>query len=124
LGRLRSLGLERYEAAFRDKEIDNTVLTKSATESALRTISTPVFWSSFCVRTFLSASLARRRATPPAGKDTLLDRSSGRVHGIVHMVLALLDLDLARTADPDHRDAARKLGKVDHLQMVRRVPIL
>src|SRR6202046_5266251 len=35
--------------------------------SALRTISTPVFWSSFAVRTFLSASVARSSATPPPG---------------------------------------------------------
>ena len=35
--------------------------------SALRTMSTPCFWSSFCVRTFLSASVARNSATPPPG---------------------------------------------------------
>src|ERR1700752_3629332 len=34
-------------------------------DSALRTISTPVFWSSFCVRIPLSVWLARSRATPP-----------------------------------------------------------
>ena len=33
------------------------------------------------------------------------------MHGIIHAVLALLDLDLGRTADADHRDAARKLGE-------------
>ncbi len=34
----------------------------------LRTISTPVFWSSFCVRNFLSTSVARSSATPPPGR--------------------------------------------------------
>ncbi len=34
-GRLRSLSLERYEAAFRDNEIDDTVLPSPTTEVAL-----------------------------------------------------------------------------------------
>src|SRR5437899_7184537 len=42
-------------------------------ESALRTISTPVFWSSVWVRTFLSVSLARSSATPPPGRTDLGD---------------------------------------------------
>ena len=41
---------------------------RAGQESALRTISTPVFWSSFCVRTFFSTSPARRSATPPPGR--------------------------------------------------------
>ena len=44
-------------------------------------------------------------------RDTLLDRRTGRVHGVVNPVLALLHLDLGGTADPDHRHAARELRK-------------
>jgi chaperonin GroEL len=46
-----------------------------------------------------------------AGENAFLDCRTGRVHGIIHAVLALLDLDLGRTADADHRNAARKLGE-------------
>src|SRR5262249_26024363 len=41
---------------------------RAGADSALRTMSTPCFWSSFCVRTRLSASVARRSATPPPGR--------------------------------------------------------
>ena len=34
-----------------------------------------------------------------------------RVHGVVDAVLAFLDLDLGRPADPDYRYAARQLGQ-------------
>src|SRR5689334_6726821 len=44
---------------------------------ALRTISTPVFWSSFWVRMRLSASEARSRATPPPG--TMPSSTAARV---------------------------------------------
>src|SRR5437764_8371229 len=43
------------------------------------------------------------------GDDTLFDRRTGRMHRIVDAVLALFDLDLGRTADPDHRNAAGEL---------------
>src|SRR5262252_3963441 len=33
------------------------------------------------------------------------------MHGVGHTVLALLDLDLGRAADADHRDPARELGE-------------
>src|SRR5215472_14783960 len=59
---------------------------RAGAESALRTISTPCFWSSFCVRT-------------------------RRMHRVVDAILALLHLDLGGAADADHRDAARELGK-------------
>src|SRR5262249_14068310 len=48
---------------------------------------------------------------PAARQDAFLDRGAGRVHGIIHAVLALLHLDLGRTADADHRDAAGALGQ-------------
>ena len=41
---------------------------RAGKDSALRTISTPVFWSSFCVLMRLSASVARNSATPPPGR--------------------------------------------------------
>src|ERR1700730_10563304 len=46
-----------------------------------------------------------------AGHDTFLDRSLGRVHGVVDAVFALLDLDLAAAADADYRNATRQLGQ-------------
>src|SRR5262249_43650914 len=51
----------------------------------------------------------QRNAT--ARKDAFLDRGAGRVHCIIDPVLALLHLDLGRTADADHRYAAGELGK-------------
>src|SRR4030088_2115294 len=73
-----------------------SAIWRAGQESALRTMSTPVFWSSFCVRTFFSTSLAP---------------GTGRMHRIVDAVLALLHLDLGRAADADHRDAAGELGE-------------
>ena len=80
-------------------------------ESALRTISTPVFWSSFCVRIFFERLAGAQQRDAAARQDAFLDRRAGRVHRIVDAVLALLHLDLGRAADADHRDAARELGE-------------
>src|SRR5262249_29577377 len=44
-----------------------------------------------------------------ARKNAFLNRRAGRVHGIIHAVLALLHLDLGGAADTDHRDAAGEL---------------
>src|SRR5205814_2963628 len=44
-----------------------------------------------------------------ARDDTFLDRGTGRVKRVVDAVLALLDLDLGRAADLDHRNAAGEL---------------
>src|SRR3954464_11980491 len=46
-----------------------------------------------------------------ARQNAFLDRGAGRMHRVVDAILALLDLDLGRAADADHRDAARELGK-------------
>src|SRR3954454_3675200 len=46
---------------------------------------------------------------PATGDDAFLDRGLGRVHRVVDAVLALLDLDLAAAANPDHRAAPRVL---------------
>jgi hypothetical protein len=51
----------------------------------------------------------QRNAAPR--KYAFLDRSASRVHGVVNTVLALLHLDLGRTADPNHRNAAGELGQ-------------
>jgi hypothetical protein len=45
------------------------------------------------------------------GKDAFLDSGTGRVHGVIHTVLAFLHLDLSRTADPDHRNTVGELGE-------------
>src|SRR5215475_8537787 len=42
---------------------------RAGADSALRTISTPVFWSSFLVRMPFRCSEARSRATPPPGSS-------------------------------------------------------
>jgi hypothetical protein len=44
-----------------------------------------------------------------ARQDPFLDRGPGCMHRVIDTILALLDLDLGRTADPDHRDAAGEL---------------
>src|SRR5262249_16322275 len=46
-----------------------------------------------------------------ARHDAFLDRGAGGVERVLDAVLLLLDLDLGRTADADHRDAARELGE-------------
>src|SRR5689334_11568833 len=45
------------------------------------------------------------------GNDAFLDRGTGRMKRVVDAVLALLDFDLGRTADLDHRNAAGELGQ-------------
>src|SRR5579863_7976241 len=52
-----------------------------------------------------------QQSNATAGKNAFLDCCTGRVHGIIHAVLALLDLDLGRAADADDRHAARELGE-------------
>ena len=44
-----------------------------------------------------------------ARQDAFLDRCTRRIQRVVDAVLLLLDLDLGRAADSDHRDAAREL---------------
>src|SRR6266702_6295539 len=46
-----------------------------------------------------------------AWQDTFFNRRAGRMHRIVHAILALRHLDLGRAADADHRDAACELGE-------------
>ena len=71
----------------------------------------PVLWSSLWTLIFSIALIARNKRDAAAGQDAFLDRGAGRVHGVVDAVLALLDLDLGRAADTDHRDAAGELGQ-------------
>ena len=55
---------------------------RAGQDSALRTISTPVFWSSFLVRSPLRCSEARSRATPPMfGRDGTRKMGAGRISG-------------------------------------------
>src|SRR5262249_53589100 len=46
-----------------------------------------------------------------ARQDAFLARGAGRVHGVIHAVLALLPPAPGRPADTDHRDAAGELGQ-------------
>src|SRR6478672_8177622 len=46
-----------------------------------------------------------------ARHDAFLDSRAGRMHRVINAILALLDLDLGRAADADHRDAAGELGQ-------------
>src|SRR6185437_10812604 len=60
---------------------------------------------------FLERLAGAQECNAAARKNAFLDRRPGRVHGVIHAVLALLDLDLGRAADSDHRDAAGELGE-------------
>src|SRR5207245_10897438 len=44
-----------------------------------------------------------------AGDDAFLERRAGRLDGVLDAVLLLFHLGLSRSADLDHRDAARQL---------------
>src|SRR5579863_4475125 len=46
-----------------------------------------------------------------ARQDTFFHSRAGRMHRVIHAILALLHLDLGRAADADHRDAAGELGQ-------------
>src|SRR5882724_3939846 len=46
-----------------------------------------------------------------ARHDAFFNRRTGRMHRVIHAILALLHLDLGRAADADHRDAASELGQ-------------
>src|SRR3954449_8960924 len=43
--------------------------------------------------------------------DAFFNSRTGRMHRVINAILALLDLNLGRAADADHRDAARELGQ-------------
>ena len=88
-----------------------SAIWRAGAESALRTISTPVFWSSFWVRIFFSDFDRAQQGDAAARQDAFLDRGAGRMHRVIDAILALLHLDLGRAADADHRDAARELGE-------------
>src|SRR6516164_475870 len=59
----------------------------------------------------LEALGSTQQRNAAARQDAFLHRSAGRVHRVINAILALLDLDLGRAADADHRDAARELGQ-------------
>src|SRR6267142_2601686 len=46
-----------------------------------------------------------------ARHDAFFNRCTGRMHRVINAILALLDFDLGRAADADHRDAACELGQ-------------
>src|SRR5205814_2082347 len=43
-----------------------------------------------------------------ARHDAFFNRCTGRMHRVIHAILALPDLDFGRAADADHRDAAAR----------------
>src|SRR3989440_8554016 len=43
--------------------------------------------------------------------DAFFNSRTGRMHRVINAILALLNLNLVRAADADHRDAARELGQ-------------
>ena len=77
----------------------------------MRTISTPVFWSSFLVLDALELLGGAQQGDAAARHDAFFNRRTGRMHRVIHAILALLHLDFGRAADADHRDAARELGQ-------------
>ena len=54
---------------------------------------------------------ARNSGDAAARQNALLDRRPRGVQRVVDAILLLLDLDLGRAADADHRDAAGELGE-------------
>src|SRR6476620_9028078 len=46
-----------------------------------------------------------------ARHDAFFNRRTGRMHRVIHAILALLDFDFGRAADADHRHAACELGQ-------------
>ena len=66
----------------------------------------PTFWSSFSGFSRPSRVAGVKEGDAAAGDDAFLDRRPGRMHRVVDAVLALLDLDFGRAADPDDRNAA------------------
>src|SRR5579871_3618780 len=74
-------------------------------DRALRTISTPVFWSSFFADALELLGRTQQRDAA-ARQDAFLDSRAGGMHRVINAVLALLHLDLGGAADADHRDAA------------------
>src|SRR5215204_442395 len=60
---------------------------------------------------FLERLARAQERDTTARQDAFLHRRAGRVHGIIHAVLALLYLHFGRPADPDHRHAASELGE-------------
>ena len=56
-------------------------------------------------------ALGAQQRDAAARHDALLDRRAGGVERVVDAILLLLDLDLGRAADADHRDAAGELGQ-------------
>jgi hypothetical protein len=59
--------------------------------------------------------MARNNGTPPPGNMPSSTAARVCVKRVVHPIFLLLDLDLGRAADADHRDTARELGQ-RHLQ--------
>src|SRR5271167_2648590 len=75
---------------------------------ALSTILMPDWTSAFSSLSLPIAALARHSS---ARNDAFLDGGLGRVHRVVDTILLFLNLDLGRTTDTDHRDAAGEFSQ-------------
>ena len=71
----------------------------------------PACSSAFSLLSFDDSRLGAQQRHAAAGHHAFFNRRAGGVERVVHAVLLLLDLDLGRAADADHRDAARELGE-------------
>ena len=71
----------------------------------------PAWTSGLSRLQLLDRLLGAQQRDAAAGNDAFLDRRAGGVEGVVDAVLLLLDLDLGRAADADHRNAAGELGQ-------------
>src|SRR5260370_755806 len=63
------------------------------------------------IHTTHAAHAAATRRHAAAGQDAFYNRLTGRMHRVIHAILALPHLDFGRAADADHRDAARELSQ-------------
>src|SRR5262249_19370101 len=84
---------------------------RAGQESALRTISTPVFWSSLWVRPFLIASVASNRRAPPPGEGPFSPRGGGGGLGLPRRVLPPLALARGPPAAAVSRHATGEFGE-------------
>ena len=78
----------------------------------------PACSSEFSLLSLETAALARNESDAATCHSPFLDRGAGGVQGVVDPVLLLLDLDLGRAADADHRDAAGELRPETLLQLL------
>src|SRR5258708_33696461 len=83
---------------------------RSGSSSARRSISAPTFWSPSSCMFSQRAGATQQRGTA-ARQHALFDRSSGRVQGILHARLPLIELHFSGCANFDDRYTTTELGQ-------------